>query len=181
MQYDKYEKLIVVERGVELVNWPDDIPFVNASDMTTLHCLRRLLTALTLDDVTKHCRWVCLSSEEWERRQTEYYDHEVAPKKHKQRYKAQNDNNSSGSDEDEDESHEEARPAKKKQAIHKDKVVGKENIGAAAPVGKGKRKGNGNGTKKGNRKEAKKQKNNETACGKTKQTPLAPINASETS
>ena len=81
MQYDKYEKLIVVERGVELVNWPTDIPFVNASEITTIHTLCRLMTALTLDDSEKHCRWINLSEEEWEKRQLTYYKNEPAPKK----------------------------------------------------------------------------------------------------
>ncbi|KAF8577283.1 hypothetical protein K439DRAFT_1622214 [Ramaria rubella] len=33
MHYDTYEKLIVVEKGVELLNWPDDVPFANPSEI----------------------------------------------------------------------------------------------------------------------------------------------------
>jgi len=47
MQYGKYEKLIVVEKGVELINWPNVLPFVDASDQI-LHTLCLLHTTLIL-------------------------------------------------------------------------------------------------------------------------------------
>ncbi|KAF8576040.1 hypothetical protein K439DRAFT_1623142 [Ramaria rubella] len=74
MQFDRYKKLLVVEQGIELVNWPEDVPFVNASEIGSAHTLERLLTALTLDDSDKWCHWVNLSKEEWEKRKTAYYD-----------------------------------------------------------------------------------------------------------
>src|SRR5882724_6643842 len=77
MQYDRYEKLIVVDKGVELVNWPDNLPFVNASKIGSLHSLRLLLIALTHEDIDKRCRWVRLSEEEWALRKTAYYNAEA--------------------------------------------------------------------------------------------------------
>ena len=67
MQYGKYEKLIVVGKGVELINWPDMIPFVNASGIRSLHNLHLLHTTLTLEEIGQHCHWVTISKEEWEK------------------------------------------------------------------------------------------------------------------
>lgn len=39
MQYRKYEKLIVVENGVELINWPGSVPFIGISDLVSFHHL----------------------------------------------------------------------------------------------------------------------------------------------
>ncbi|KAF8585661.1 hypothetical protein K439DRAFT_1615793 [Ramaria rubella] len=36
MQFDQYEKLIIVDKGVALFNWLDDIPFVNASEIGSI-------------------------------------------------------------------------------------------------------------------------------------------------
>ena len=77
MQYDRYEKLIVVDKGVELVNWPDNLPFVNASEIGSLHSLHLLLIALTHEDIDKHCLWVQLSEEEWALRKMAYYNAEA--------------------------------------------------------------------------------------------------------
>jgi len=74
MQYDRYEKLIVVDKGVELVNWPDNLPFVNASEIGSLHSLHLLLIALTHEDIDKCCLWVQLSEEEWALHKTAYYN-----------------------------------------------------------------------------------------------------------
>jgi len=54
MQYDHYEKLIVVDKGVELVNWPNNLPFANASELGSLHSLHLLLIVLTHVDTNKH-------------------------------------------------------------------------------------------------------------------------------
>jgi len=77
MQYDHYEKLIVVDKGVELVNWPDNLPFVNASEISLLHSLRLLLIALTHEDINKRCQWVQLSEEEWALCKMAYYNAEA--------------------------------------------------------------------------------------------------------
>jgi hypothetical protein len=65
MQYDRYEKLIVVDKGVELINWPDEVPFINASDIGSMHTLRKLHDALTMSNIDKQCHWVMLSEDEW--------------------------------------------------------------------------------------------------------------------
>src|SRR5882672_2855928 len=77
MQYDNYEKLIVVDKGVELVNWPNNLPFVNASEIGLLHSLHLLLIALTHEDINKCCQWVQLSEEEWALCKTAYYNAEA--------------------------------------------------------------------------------------------------------
>ncbi|KAF8587052.1 hypothetical protein K439DRAFT_1659287 [Ramaria rubella] len=73
MQFNRYEKSIVVEKGVALINWPEDIPFKNASEIGSLHVLRRLLAVLSHDDPDERCQWVQLSKEEWEKRKDAYY------------------------------------------------------------------------------------------------------------
>jgi len=55
MQYGKCEKLKVVEKGVELINWPNAVPFMNALEIGSLHTLHLLHTTLTLDDINQHC------------------------------------------------------------------------------------------------------------------------------
>ena len=65
MQYDRYEKLIVVDKGVELINWPETVPFVTASSIGSLQTLHQLLDALTHPEEEKRCRWVNLSQEAW--------------------------------------------------------------------------------------------------------------------
>jgi len=53
MQYDCYERWIVVDKGVELVNWPNNIPFVNASEIGSLHSIHLILIALTHEDTNR--------------------------------------------------------------------------------------------------------------------------------
>ncbi|KAF8587421.1 hypothetical protein K439DRAFT_1614350 [Ramaria rubella] len=102
MQFDRYEKLIVVDRRVKLENWPKGIPFVNASEIGSFHDLERLLRALTLDDYEDRCRWVTLSEEEWQQCQKAYYDAHLAAKlkrrKCKGRAAAESDSNDGSSD-----------------------------------------------------------------------------------
>src|SRR5882672_5621434 len=76
MQFDRYEKLIVVARGVELVNWPDSVPFLNASEIGSIHSLHCLHNALTHDNLDERCHWVMLSAEDWEMRKKAYNDAE---------------------------------------------------------------------------------------------------------
>ena len=85
MQFDRYEKLIVVAKGVELVNWPATVPFVNASEISSIHTLQHLHSTLTHNNVDQRCHWVTLSEEEWNRCKTLYYDAEAIPQKRKQK------------------------------------------------------------------------------------------------
>src|SRR5882672_1892851 len=102
MQYDCYEKLIVVDKGVELVNWPDNLPFVNASEIGLLHSLRLLLIALTHEDINKCCQWVQLSEEEWALHKMAYYNAEAEnpPHTHKSTMHVQDEANESDSPSD---------------------------------------------------------------------------------
>lgn len=65
MQYEKYDKLIIVGRGVKLINWPEDIAFTNLSEISSFPALQKLHTALAADNFEKRCRWVKLGEEEW--------------------------------------------------------------------------------------------------------------------
>jgi hypothetical protein len=87
MQYDRYEKLIVVEMGVELTNWPGDVPFRTVSDIGAFHHLRRLRDALTLADPEERCKWVNLPEEDWNSRKAAYQKKEAdtLPKKRKRK------------------------------------------------------------------------------------------------
>ncbi|KAF8574811.1 hypothetical protein K439DRAFT_1624061 [Ramaria rubella] len=144
MQYDCYEKFIVIEKGVKLINWPADIPFVNASAISLVHSLRHLFKALTLDDEELQCHWVHLSEEEMDKRREAYYEAEDAksPRKWKRKVREeQSDSDSSGSEAPNAEGSN-APPAKKSRGSNR----GKENDAAAAnekkkrngPKGKGK-------------------------------------------
>ena len=173
MHYDKYEKILVVERGVELINWPDDIPFVNASKITTIHTLQRLMTALTLEDIERRCHWVKLSEEEWKKRKEVYFENETTSKKHQHKTKKVSDD----SDDEEGKSDEEQRrPTKKKRVTNTTMPTGKENtITEGAGAGAGTEKGKGKGkpketvTWKGKRKVTEKGDNRQMS----KRTPLA--------
>lgn len=68
MKYEKYEKLIVFVHGVELINWPKDIPFVNPSDIPSFTGLEKLHMALTHSDLEYRCRWVKLDEDDWTER-----------------------------------------------------------------------------------------------------------------
>ena len=46
MPFDKYEKLIMIEKGVKIINWPQDVTFVNASNIGSFHDLHKLWDAL---------------------------------------------------------------------------------------------------------------------------------------
>ena len=150
MQYERYEKSIVAEKGVELINWPEGIPFVNPSEIGSLHSLRAVFAALTHKDLGKRCRWVSLSEEEWERRRDIQRDAELATAPQKRKRKSSEVIEES--DDGEDETNvEEARP-KKKQKVSK---KAKENM---APEGLG-----GQVQKKGKVKRAFKKKGGNAA------------------
>ena len=156
MHYEKYEKLIVVDKGVEIVNWPMDIPFVNASGIGSFHSLMRLFTALTLQDMEKRCRWVTLSEAEWEQRKNAYIESQaqVEPKKRKRGVaKSVTVENESRSSPGARESDEEEEPRLKKKRGRKGKTSGKENdeVGTSSGKGKGKGKGKANGGNRGKR------------------------------
>ncbi|KAF8577080.1 hypothetical protein K439DRAFT_1622361 [Ramaria rubella] len=110
MQFEWYEKLIVIDKCVKLVNWPEGILFINASDIGSLHDLKRLLKALTLEDYKDRCHWVTLSEEEWQQHQKAYYDANALAKpkrrKRKGRAAAQSDSDGDSSDSE----NKEARP-----------------------------------------------------------------------
>ena len=150
MQYEEYEKLIVVDRGVEIINWPDDIPFVNASDIGSLHTLSRLLMALR-QDREKQCRWVTLSAEEWEKRKDAYLETQalIEPRKRKQGAPREPAETQSESEHLLDGEVEESRPKKKGRK-------GKENKGnsASAALSKSK-KGKETGRSKAKKSKAK--------------------------
>jgi hypothetical protein len=121
MQYDRYEKLIVVEKGIQLINWPEDVPFINASDIGSMHSLRKLHDALTHSDVEQRCRWVMLSEEEWEKRSHVFFEAMAGdpPKKRKRKVRAPE----SGSDSMETEDDVEVPPKR----VQKARASGKEN------------------------------------------------------
>ncbi|KAF8509745.1 hypothetical protein JB92DRAFT_3144615 [Gautieria morchelliformis] len=93
MQFERYEKIIVVGRGVEIINWPDGVPFVTSSEIGSLHDLHRLQTALTLDDADKRCRWATSSETDWENRKAAYYEaaDKAPPKKRKRQVRAESE------------------------------------------------------------------------------------------
>ncbi|KAF8583373.1 hypothetical protein K439DRAFT_70058 [Ramaria rubella] len=99
MQFDLYEKLIVVEKGIELINCPDDVPFINTSAISSMPILWQLHSALTLDDVDAHCHWVTLTEEEWKIRRTAYHEAHAQdqPMKRKRKVPADEDSESSSS------------------------------------------------------------------------------------
>ncbi|KAF8586156.1 hypothetical protein K439DRAFT_1659817 [Ramaria rubella] len=144
---------LVVDKRVKLVNWPEGIPFVNASDIGSLHDLEHLLKALTLEDYEDRCHWVTLSEEEWQQCQKAYYDANALaePKRRKRKGRAavQSDSNRDSSDSKNEET--QVRPKKRSQ---KAKETDKENDGDVAAVGKkkaagGPRKGTGKSNEKG--------------------------------
>ena len=61
-----------------MINWPNVVPFVNASEIRSLHTFHLLHTTLTLDDISQHCHWVSISKEEWEKRKNTYHTTEAA-------------------------------------------------------------------------------------------------------
>src|SRR5882672_10625821 len=132
MQFDRYEKLIVVARGVELVNWPDSIPFLNASKIGSIHSLHCLHNALTHENQDQHCRWVTLSEEDWEKHKKAHYDAEdrVVPCTCKCKACVADDDESSTSNQLDAEA---AWPSKRSA---KATGSGKENDGLSASAGK---------------------------------------------
>jgi hypothetical protein len=88
MHYDKYEKLLVVERGVELVNWPEGVPFVNASEIGSFHALRKLWDVLSSNREEGRCHWVQLSEVELKQRRETYYAQQAQAKPLKRKRKA---------------------------------------------------------------------------------------------
>lgn len=148
MQYDRYEKLIVIEKGVELINWPEDIPFVNASNIGSLHTLPRLIAALTDDDDERRCHWVHLGAEALEAHTNAYYDKEI-PQRRKRRIDLTNDSDSESDETTENEKGtNKARPSKQLRTTESSKEVEAVN----GSQGKGKGPGNGKGPMKGKRK-----------------------------
>ncbi|KAF8574626.1 hypothetical protein K439DRAFT_1624170 [Ramaria rubella] len=69
MHYDKYEKLIVVEKG-------------------SLQGLHDLLTALKHDDADKQCHWVTLAKEDWEKQIAAYEEAQAVAEPWKRKRKA---------------------------------------------------------------------------------------------
>jgi hypothetical protein len=137
MQYDRYEKLIVVDKGVELINWPDEVPFINASDVGSMHTLRKLHDALTISNMDKRCRWVMLSEDEWAKRTDAFHEAtaDLPPKKRKRKVQEPE------SDSDSSENGNEAAPLKK---VRRTKPSGKENDATkASEMTKKRRKGTG--------------------------------------
>ena len=165
MQYDRYEKLIVIDKGVQLINWPDDIPFVNASNIGSLHTLHHLIAALTDDDDEKRCRWVHLAADELEARTKTYYDKDI-PRRRKWKVDLTNDDNDSAGEttEDNEENTNEARPTKKPQTSESSKEAdvsyGKKDLSRGRAKGttknsKGAMKGKGTTTGKVGKNKAK--------------------------
>ncbi|KAF8575690.1 hypothetical protein K439DRAFT_1623384 [Ramaria rubella] len=153
MQFERYEKLRVVDKRVKLVNWSEGIPFVNALDIGSLHDLERLLKALTLEDYKDRCHWVTLSEEEWQQHQKAYYDANTLAEPKRRKCKGhtavQSDSNRDSSDSENEET--QVRP---KKHSRKAKETNKENDGDVAAVGKkkaagGPRKGTGKSNEKG--------------------------------
>ncbi|KAF8586197.1 hypothetical protein K439DRAFT_1615337 [Ramaria rubella] len=136
MQYDCYKKLIMAEKGVELINWPDEIPFVNASEIGSMITLWRLFTALTLDNVENQCRWVKLSEEEWDKRREAYYEVEAAkgPRKRKRKQVEVEEGSDSSSSSSSDAKGSNPAPAKK--SCKTTGKAGKENVPTGANVKK---------------------------------------------
>ncbi|KAF8573703.1 hypothetical protein K439DRAFT_1665703 [Ramaria rubella] len=174
MQFDRYEKLIVVDRRVQLVNWPEGIPFVNASEIGSFHDLERLLRALTHDDYEDRCCWVTLSQEEWQQCQEAYFDAHLSaePKRTKRKGCAAAESESDGGSSDSKNREVQAGPSKR---ARKAKASSKENDGVVASAGK--KKGTG-----GAPKSAKKSMEKGSGKGKAKknkESPLAPVNGNE--
>ncbi|KAF8577220.1 hypothetical protein K439DRAFT_1622256 [Ramaria rubella] len=119
MHYDKYEKLIVVEKG-------------------SLQSLHHLLTALKHDDAERQCCWVTLAKKDWEKQIAAYEEAQVAAGPQKQKHKACMPLESDGNSNDGELSGVQVRPAKKSKKMM---MGGKENEGAGAGTGKGKTQG----------------------------------------
>ncbi|KAF8584765.1 hypothetical protein K439DRAFT_1616489 [Ramaria rubella] len=159
------------DRTCELAN---DVPFINASEIGSAHTLKRLLTALTHDDVEKWCHWVNLSTEEWEKRKIAYYDAQalLAPKMRKRKactsWESESEARSSESENSDAEVEE--RPKKKSR---KAKGTSKENNAMAG----GKQRAASSGVHKGAvRTPAEKGKGTgKGRAKKNKDGPLAPI------
>ncbi len=62
MNYQNYEKSIVIHYGVKLIRWPEQIPFRTPSDIRTVPQLRLLRHVLQ----TTVCQWTRLDETEME-------------------------------------------------------------------------------------------------------------------
>ncbi|KAF8462509.1 hypothetical protein JB92DRAFT_3136713 [Gautieria morchelliformis] len=82
--------------GVELINWPGDIPFRSVSDIGLFHQLRCLQAVLALEDPDQRSKWVKLSNTGWEKRKATYQQEEAKaiPKKCKRKPQVVTDSNS---------------------------------------------------------------------------------------
>ncbi|KAF8495024.1 hypothetical protein JB92DRAFT_2834855 [Gautieria morchelliformis] len=127
MHFNCYEKMIVVQHGVKLKNWPPDVPFVNASEIGSLHAPRRLFAALTSDDDEQRCQWVNLSQENWDQQKATWEAGELKAVPCKCKRKATVAEQDSASDEAESDEEEEAPP--KKKAASGTRTNEKENAG----------------------------------------------------
>ncbi|KAF8580819.1 hypothetical protein K439DRAFT_1619491 [Ramaria rubella] len=188
MQYDCYEKLIVAEKGIELINWPDEIPFVNASEIGSMITLRCLFTALTLDNVENQCRWVKLSEEEWDKRREAYYEVKAtkSPRKWKRKQVEVEEGSDSSSSSSSDA--EVSNPAPTKKSRKTTGKVGKKNVPTGAngkkkdaTKGKGKAadKAKPSG-KKGSGSRSKKAKDTAAVSGNVQETAGANSNVQDT-
>ncbi|KAF8489858.1 hypothetical protein JB92DRAFT_2835985 [Gautieria morchelliformis] len=147
----------LLEKGVALTNWPPDVPFGGVSDIGSFHHLRRLHTALTLEDPNERCKWVTLSSEELETRRAAFKKAEanVIPKQRKRKthVAAESDTSSSsesGSNTASNEENEGDRRSKRRKTAHEaDKENDSPSTAAKSKVGKkkgGKGRGKGKAT-----------------------------------
>ncbi|KIJ27005.1 hypothetical protein M422DRAFT_271824 [Sphaerobolus stellatus SS14] len=127
MHFSKYNKLIVAKHGVQLVNWPEKIPFVNSSNITSIHSLNALLIALIHSNAEKRCRWVKLTVEEWERRkeEVEETDRTAGPTQRKRKRNCAIVNSEDESSESEGEQQEPLpkKPKKAKTTSNKENVL----------------------------------------------------------
>ncbi|KAF8588770.1 hypothetical protein K439DRAFT_1533580 [Ramaria rubella] len=186
MQYYRYEKLIVAEKGVELINWPDEIPFINALEIGSMITPWRLFTALTLDNVENQCHWVKLSEEDWDKRCEASYEVEATkgPRKRKRKQVEVEEGSDSSSSSDAEGSN----PAPAKKSHKTTGKAGKENVPTGvngkkkeATKGKGKAadKAKPSG-KKGKGSRSKKDKDAAAVSGNVQETAGANSNVQDT-
>ncbi|SJL18338.1 uncharacterized protein ARMOST_21924 [Armillaria ostoyae] len=72
MNYQNYEKSVVIRYGVKLIGWPEQIPFGTPSNIRTVPQLRSLRRALQ----TTVCQWTRLDETEIEELTESILDHE---------------------------------------------------------------------------------------------------------
>ena len=145
MHFEQYEKLILVEKGVELVHWLDSVPFINLSHISSIQLLCHLHAALTQDAVEQCCHWIMLSEESWEKCKVAYYDAEAEVVPHKCKHicvaplcEESNQDSECSDDEADEPDAEVVRPLKRSCKV---RVVAKENSVESVLAGQEKTKG----------------------------------------